>query len=66
MSMRSAISSLLSPRPISIAFNRSHIVNLKHVRSLEDYERRMRIRLSDNSEVIASQSGAQVLENLLF
>ena len=46
--------------------HRSHIVNLKHVRSLEVYDRRLLIRLSDDSEVIASRSGAQNLKNLLF
>ena len=44
--------------------HRSAIVNLDHVVSCSPIDRRLRLKLSDGSEVIASRSGAQSLKDL--
>jgi two-component system LytT family response regulator len=46
--------------------HRSHIVNLDHAESIEPYDRRLLVRLSDGSEVVTSRDGARVLKDSLF
>jgi two-component system, LytTR family, response regulator len=46
--------------------HRSHIVNLDHIKSIESYDRRLLLKLSDNSEIISSRAGAKALKNLLL
>jgi two-component system, LytTR family, response regulator len=44
--------------------HRSVIVNLDHIVSCKPIDRRLRLKLSDGSEVIASRSGSQTLRDL--
>ena len=44
--------------------HRSHTVNLDHVRSAEEFDRRLVLYLSDGSEVTASRSGSQEFRRL--
>ena len=44
--------------------HRSHTVNLNHVRSAEEFDRRLVLYLSDGSEVTASRSGTQEFRRL--
>jgi two-component system, LytTR family, response regulator len=46
--------------------HRSHIVNIDHIKSVESYDRRLLLRLSDGSEIITSRAGAKTLKNLLL
>jgi two-component system, LytTR family, response regulator len=46
--------------------HRSAIVNLDHVVSCEPIDRRLRLKLSDGAEVVASRSGSQTLRDLFF
>ena len=46
--------------------HRSHIVNLRHVESIRRYdERRLDIRLSDGSSVVASRQGSKALRAIM-
>jgi two-component system LytT family response regulator len=45
--------------------HRSVIVNLNHLLACEQLDRRLRLKLSDGSEVIASRSGSQNLRDLI-
>ncbi len=49
-----------------LRIHRSAIVNLDHVVSCKPIDRRLRLRLSDGSEVVASRSGSQSLRNLFL
>jgi len=44
--------------------HRSHTVNLNHVKSAEEFDRRLVLYLSDGSEVTASRSGTQEFRRL--
>ena len=44
--------------------HRSHTVNVNHVRSAEEFDRRLVLYLSDGSEVTASRSGSQEFRRL--
>ena len=44
--------------------HRSHTVNLDHVKSAEEFDRRLVLHLSDGSEVTASRSGTQEFRRL--
>ena len=44
--------------------HRSHTVNLEHVKSAEEFDRRLVLYLSDGSEVTASRSGTQEFRRL--
>ena len=44
--------------------HRSHTVNLNHVISAEEFDRRLVLYLSDGSEVTASRSGTQQFRKL--
>ena len=46
--------------------HRSAIVNLDHVVSCEPIDRRLRLKLSDGSEVIASRRGSQTLRDQFY
>ena len=46
--------------------HRSHIVNLDQVKSIEPFDRRLLLRLSDGSEIVASRSGARALKGTHF
>lgn len=46
--------------------HRSAIVNLDHVVSCEPIERRLRLKLSDGTKIIASRSGSQTLRDLFL
>src|SRR5207253_5436248 len=46
--------------------HRSAIVNLDHVVSCKPIDRRLRLKLSDGSEVIASRSGSRNLRDLFI
>src|SRR5260370_10888654 len=46
--------------------HRSSIVNLDHVVSCEPIDRRLRLKLSDGAEVVASRSGSQTLRDLFL
>lgn len=46
--------------------HRSHIVNLDFIKSIETFDRRLMLQLSDGSELIASRSGTKNLRDLLF
>ncbi len=46
--------------------HRSVIVNLDHVLSCEPIDRRLRLKLSDGAEVVASRGGSQTLRDLFF
>lgn len=46
--------------------HRSHIVNLDHVRSIEQSGQRLTLRLSDGSRIAASRAGAQALRGLIL
>src|SRR5207248_8065055 len=46
--------------------HRSAIVNLDHVVSCKPIDRRLRLKLSDGSEVTASRSGSRNLRNLFI
>jgi len=46
--------------------HRSAIVNLDHIVSCKPIDRRLRLKLSDGSEVVASRSGSQTLRDLFF
>jgi two-component system LytT family response regulator len=47
-----------------LRIHRSHTVNLNHVRSAEEFDRRLVLYLSDGSEVTASRSGTQEFRRL--
>ena len=47
-----------------LRIHRSHTVNLDHVRSAEEFDRRLVLYLSDGSEVTASRSGTQEFRRL--
>jgi DNA-binding LytR/AlgR family response regulator len=44
--------------------HRSHIVNLDHIKSIESYDRRLLLRLSNGYEIITSRTGAKALKDL--
>ena len=46
--------------------HRSAIVNLDHVVSCEPFDRRLRLKLSDGAEVVASRNGSQTLRDLFL
>ena len=46
--------------------HRSHVVNLDHVRSIEQSGQRLTLRLSDGSRIAASRAGAQALRGLIL
>jgi two-component system LytT family response regulator len=46
--------------------HRSAIVNLDHVVSCRPVDRRLRLKLSDGAEVVASRRGSQTLRDLFF
>jgi two-component system LytT family response regulator len=55
----------LDPRRF-LRVHRSHIVNLDHLVALEPYDdRRLLVRLDDDSSVIASRAGSRVLRSLV-
>ena len=45
--------------------HRSHIVNLNHIQLIETYDRRLLLRLSDGSKIIASREGTKNLRDLV-
>ena len=47
-----------------LRIHRSHTVNLNHVRSAEEFDRRLVLYLTDGSEVTASRSGTQEFRRL--
>jgi two-component system LytT family response regulator len=55
----------LDPRDF-IRVHRSHVVNLAHVRSIKRYDdRRLVVRMNDDSTIIASRTGSQSLRSLM-
>lgn len=44
--------------------HRSHIVNLNRIKSIESYDRRLLLRLSNGSEVTTSRTGAKIFKDL--
>jgi two-component system LytT family response regulator len=46
--------------------HRSVIVNLDHVVSCQPVDRRLRLKLSDGSEVVASRGGSQTLRDFFL
>ena len=44
--------------------HRSHIINLDHIKTIEPYDRRLLLRLSNGSEIITSRTGAKALKDL--
>jgi two-component system LytT family response regulator len=45
--------------------HRSHIVNVNHIQLIETYDRRLLLRLSDGSKIIASREGTKNLRDLV-
>jgi two-component system LytT family response regulator len=45
--------------------HRSHIVNLDLVISIEPFDRRLLLRMSDGSEVLASRAASQLLRDMI-
>ena len=45
--------------------HRSHVVNIEHILSMELFDRRLLLKMSDGSEVLTSRAGSQQLRELI-
>jgi two-component system LytT family response regulator len=45
--------------------HRSHVVNVEHITSMEPFDRRLLLKMSDGSEVLTSRNGSQQLQDLI-